>query len=208
MKTCMAEASPAAETSRFLCGNAVEARAAAIGQEERGPGLQRPRVSTAETPWFARRGFWKRSLTFTIGGGTRTPSGANAMMTTQPTITDQDLRSLKKLPLGEQLAGELERANVVPAAKVPADVVTIGSRVIFVDEGTGKRRFVRIVHPDNADLARLEISVLHPVGAALLGLPVGGSIDWEFPDGQTRRLRVEELVYQPESGRSFSAVSK
>lgn len=127
---------------------------------------------------------------------------------TQPTISERDLLRLKKLPLDRQLAAEIERAVVVPSDRIPENVVTIGSRVIFVDEGTGKKRFVRIVDPANADLARLEISVLEPVGAALLGLPVGGSIDWEFPDGKTRRLRVEELVYQPESGRSYSAARK
>jgi regulator of nucleoside diphosphate kinase len=127
------------------------------------------------------------------------------MTTTQPTISERDLKRLKALPLDEQLAAELERAIVVPSDKIPENVVTIGSRVIFVDETTGKKRFVRVVDPANADLARLEISVLEPVGAALLGLPVGGSIDWEFPDGKIRRLRVEELVYQPESGRSYSA---
>ncbi len=81
--------------------------------------------------------------------------------------------------------------------------MTIGSRVVFVDETTGKQRYVRIVDPLHADLAQLEISVLAPVGAALLGLPVGGSIDWQFPDGKTRRLRVKELIYQPESGSSY-----
>lgn len=125
------------------------------------------------------------------------------MQTTTPTISERDLLRLKKLPLDGQLAAELERATVVPADKIPENVVTIGSRVIFVDETTGKRRFVRIVDPQNADPARLEISVLEPVGAALIGLPVGGSIDWKFPDGRIRRLRVEELTYQPESGRSY-----
>ena len=125
------------------------------------------------------------------------------MQTTTPTISERDLLRLKKLPLDGQLAAELERATVVPADKIPENVVTIGSRVIFVDETTGKRRFVRIVDPQNADPARLEFSVLEPVGAALIGLPGGGSIDWEFPDGRIRRLRVEELTYQPESGRSY-----
>jgi regulator of nucleoside diphosphate kinase len=125
------------------------------------------------------------------------------MLTRQPIISERDLRRLESLPLDEQLAAELERAVVVPSDEIPEDVVTIGSRVVFVDETTGKERYVRIVDPMHADLAQLEISVLAPVGAALLGLPVGGAIDWKFPDGKTRRLRVKELVYQPESGRSY-----
>ena len=125
------------------------------------------------------------------------------MLTSKPIISERDLRRLENLPLDEQLAAELERAVVVPSDEIPADIVTIGSRVIFVDEATGKQRYVRIVDPMHADGARLEVSVLAPVGAALLGLPVGGSIDWQFPDGNTRRLRVKELIYQPESGRSY-----
>jgi regulator of nucleoside diphosphate kinase len=122
-----------------------------------------------------------------------------------PIISERDLRRLKSFPLDEQLAAELERAVVVPADEVPADVVTIDSRVVFVDETTGRQRYVRIVDPMHADLAQLQVSVLAPVGAALLGLAVGGSIDWQFPDGKTRRLRVKELTYQPESGRSYHA---
>jgi regulator of nucleoside diphosphate kinase len=125
------------------------------------------------------------------------------MLNPQPVISERDLRRLKSLPLDEQLAEELEHAAVVPSEEIPEDVVTIGSRVVFVDETTGRQRYVRIVDPMHADLAQLEISVLAPVGAALLGLPVGGSIDWQFPDGKTRRLRVKELIYQPESGRSY-----
>jgi regulator of nucleoside diphosphate kinase len=121
----------------------------------------------------------------------------------QPIITERDLRRLKSFPIDEQLASELERAIVVPSDEVPQDVVTMGSRVVFVDETTGKERYVRIVDPLLADLPQLEISALAPVGAALLGLAVGGAIDWKFPDGRTRRLRVKELVYQPESGRSY-----
>lgn len=121
----------------------------------------------------------------------------------QPIITERDLRRLKTFPLDEQVASELERAIVVPSDEVPADVVTMGSRVVFVDETTGKQRYVRIVDPLLADLPQLEISALAPVGAALLGLSVGGAIDWRFPDGRMRRLRVKELVYQPESGRSY-----
>jgi regulator of nucleoside diphosphate kinase len=125
------------------------------------------------------------------------------MLRPTPIISERDLRRLKGLPIDEQLAAELERAVVVPSSEIPADVVTIDSRVVFVDETDGKQRYVRIVDPMHADLAQLQVSVLAPVGAALIGLAVGGSIDWQFPDGKTRRLRVKELIYQPESGRSY-----
>jgi len=120
-----------------------------------------------------------------------------------PIITESDLSRLRSLQLDEQLAAELERAIVVPSDQVPEDVVTLNSRVVFVDETTGKQRYVKIVDPLDADPAQLEISVLAPLGGALLGLSVGASIDWMFPDGKSRRLRVKDLAHQPESGRGY-----
>lgn len=85
------------------------------------------------------------------------------MLKHQPIITEPDLRRLKSLPLDEQLAAELERAIVVPSDEVPEDVVTMGSRVVFVDETTGRRRYLSIVDPLHADVPQLEVSVLAPV---------------------------------------------
>ena len=74
----------------------------------------------------------------------------------------------------------------------------MNSHVVFEDEATGEWRMVTITHPDNADADRGKVSVLAPVGSALLGLAEGQSIDWPFPEGKTRRLRVIEVLYQPE----------
>ena len=102
----------------------------------------------------------------------------------------------------EKLEAELLRAHVVPREKIPKDVVTMNSRVLFINETTGERREVTLVYPGNADIDAGKISVLVPVGSALLGLRTGQSIDWELPGGQKQRYRVAAVPYQPEAAGS------
>ena len=99
----------------------------------------------------------------------------------------------------EQLERELVRAQVVAREEIPPDIVTMDSRVVFEDEGTGERREVTLVYPGSADIDAGRISVLTPVGSALLGLRVGQSIDWELPAGVRRRYRIAAVPYQPEA---------
>ena len=114
-------------------------------------------------------------------------------------ITDLDLARLDHLRDVAHLAPELDRADIVPSLVVPPDVVTMYSRVAFEDETTGQCRVVTIVYPQDADPSEGKISVMAPEGSALLGLSVGQSIEWYFPDGRPRTLRVVELLYQPEA---------
>lgn len=114
-------------------------------------------------------------------------------------ITEPDFRLLRTLKSHDELQRELERAIVVSSEAVPRDVVTMNSRVLYVDETTGERRLVQLVYPEEADAGSSKVSVLAPVGAALLGLSVGQAIEWDFPAGSRRRLRVEDVSYQPES---------
>ena len=114
-------------------------------------------------------------------------------------ITDLDLAHLDHLRDAVHLAPELDRADIVASLSVPPDVVTMYSRVAFEDETTGQSRVVTIVYPQDADASEGKISVMAPVGSALLGLSVGQSIEWCFPDGRPRTLRVVELLYQPEA---------
>ena len=74
----------------------------------------------------------------------------------------------------------------------------MNSRVVYSDETAGVQRVVSIVYPREADASKGKVSVLSPIGTALLGLSVGQVIAWDFPDGSRRRLRVDELVHQPE----------
>ena len=108
-------------------------------------------------------------------------------------IPSEDFIALRQLGC-DKLEAELDRADVLLAADVPDDVVTMYSRVRYLDETTGERRSVTLVYPDETDVERGRISVLAPVGSALLGLSTGQTIDWEFPRGARRRLRVEEVA--------------
>lgn len=99
----------------------------------------------------------------------------------------------------ERLEGELLRAKVVPRDAIPQDLVTMNSRVVFENETTGERREITLVYPDLADIDAGRVSVLVPVGTALLGLRVGQSIDWQLPNGETQRFRIVEVPYQPET---------
>jgi regulator of nucleoside diphosphate kinase len=109
-------------------------------------------------------------------------------------VPEADLERLSRLDGCEPLQGELARAIVVSDEAVPADVVTMGSRVAYTDESTGVTREITLVYPHEADGARGKVSVLAPVGTALLGLSAGQPIDWEFPDGRLRRLTVNRVV--------------
>jgi len=113
-----------------------------------------------------------------------------AMNTEELLISSEDYARLASVAAGSELEDELSRATVVPEERMPTDIVRMHSRVTYVDESSGEHREVELVYPEEADLARGRISVLAPVGSALLGLRVGQTIDWPFPDGRPRRLRV------------------
>jgi regulator of nucleoside diphosphate kinase len=85
-----------------------------------------------------------------------------------------------------QLRAELARARVVPTRKLPPDVVAMNASIACVDERTGTPRRLTLVYPHEADIARGRVSVLSPVGMALLGLRVGQSIEWPAPAGALR----------------------
>ena len=96
--------------------------------------------------------------------------------------------------LGDRLMQEVARAEVRPSGEMPADVVNIGSEVSFRDEATGRVQRVTIVLPPDADIDRQRVSVLTPIGAALIGLARGASIGWETREGEERRLTVLEVA--------------
>ena len=99
----------------------------------------------------------------------------------------------------EHLERELLRAHVVSRDEMPKDVVTMNSRVIFENETTGERREITLVYPGSADIDAGRVSVLVPIGTALLGLRVGQSIDWQLPGGERQRYRIVGVPYQPQA---------
>jgi regulator of nucleoside diphosphate kinase len=124
-------------------------------------------------------------------------------------VTDVDSRRLQYLIEGSQLrrardAGSVESlerhldgAQITPARQIGPDVVTMNSEVLVTDLDSGERFELRVVFPQAADAAAGRISVLAPLGMAILGRRAGQQISWQVPAG-VRRLRVESVLYQPE----------
>lgn len=94
----------------------------------------------------------------------------------------------------ELLLEEIDRASTTARDEIPADTVTMHSHVEFVDEATGETHLVELVYPHEADMDRNRLSVLTPVGAGLIGLQCGASIDWPNRLGTIRRLRIVRVV--------------
>ena len=110
-------------------------------------------------------------------------------------LTERDFVRVMALQPEPALRAELERAIVVPGDALPPGVVAMYSQVRYHDEHAGVTRQIQIVLPEDANMDDGKVSVLAPVGAALLGLEIGQAIDWRFPAGEIRRLRVEEVLH-------------
>ncbi len=104
-----------------------------------------------------------------------------------------------------RLEEELARAVVVESDAIPPDVVTMNSRVRVFDKSEGRELVIALVYPSQADADAGKISVLAPVGSALLGLSTGQSIEWPMPDGRTKTLQIREVLYQPEASGDFDS---
>jgi regulator of nucleoside diphosphate kinase len=104
----------------------------------------------------------------------------------------------------ETLEDILDLARIVQPEKVPGNVVTMNSRVLFEDVTTRENGTVTVVYPTDADASSGRISVLSPVGAALLGEAEGAELELPLPHGQTRRIRINSVLYQPEAEGDFA----
>ncbi len=101
------------------------------------------------------------------------------------------------------LQAELDRAEVVEPRDMPPTVVTMNSTVRFALEDTHEEFSLTLVYPRDADGKGEHISVLAPVGSALLGLSTGEHIEWPGPGGRSIRVRIVEVVFQPERAGEF-----
>ena len=129
-------------------------------------------------------------------------------------ITDTDRDRLEKLLLGtrvwssrdkehlQALEEELDKAHIVGSRDIPGDVVTMRSQVRVKDMKSGPEMDLSVVFPSEADSEQGKISVLAPVGTALLGYRVGDTIEWKVPGG-LRRLKIERILYQPEAAGDY-----
>lgn len=122
-------------------------------------------------------------------------------------VTSRDLERLERLldslpadafPDKAQFESELKRAEVVEPEQIPPNVVTMNSTVRFTITESGQEFRLTLVYPKDALGEPDRISVLAPVGSALLGLAVGDEIEWPRPGGGVSTVRVVEVVYQPE----------
>lgn len=126
-------------------------------------------------------------------------------------VTDRDHERLFGLAnrydqlneVSRMLAQELENAKVVDATEIPATVVTMNSQVTVREEDTGKVRTYTLVYPGEADISAGKLSILTPVGTALIGLSEGETMEWTTRDGRSKELTVVKVLYQPEADGRF-----
>jgi regulator of nucleoside diphosphate kinase len=132
-------------------------------------------------------------------------------------ITEFDMKRLKGLikfaeerwdkPVLQYLGDldqELDRAEIVKPEEIPSDVITMNSTFRVHDLDTGEDFLYTLVFPARADSANGKISILAPVGTAMLGYRVGDTVEWEDPAGR-KRVTVEKILYQPEAERDYHA---
>lgn len=138
------------------------------------------------------------------------PSGTIDVTEHRILITDADRERLKELiveakrwePRGNEYLNRLEQeiaaARILPPSEIPANVVTMNSTVRLLDLDSQETMDLTVVFPDEANVDEAKISVLAPIGTAVLGYRAGDEIRWPVPDG-VRRLMVVEVLYQPEA---------
>lgn len=105
-------------------------------------------------------------------------------------------------PYLQMLSGELSRARIVDPHEIPADVITMNTQASLVDLDTGEKMLYTLVFPEDADPIKDKISVLAPIGTAMLGYRVGDIFEWDTPGGK-RKIRVESVTFQPEASGDF-----
>lgn len=123
----------------------------------------------------------------------------------EPLLTELDRTRLLKLGhcLPDPLAELLADATAVPSPQIPPHVVTMYSQVVVRHEGGDATHKLVLCYPADAEPARGFVSVLSPIGAALLGQRVGETVEWTAPDGRVRRTTLEALLFQPEASGDY-----
>ncbi|MHC2990596.1 GreA/GreB family elongation factor [Pontibacter sp. HJ8] len=130
-------------------------------------------------------------------------------MTNNIYLTEQDYKRLVDLIQVQRqstgstasiarLGDELKRAQRVKAQEIPADVITMNSRVLLKDLQSGMEMEITLVYPKDADFNALKISVFAPVGTAILGCREGDEVEWPVPSG-TLTYKIIKVTYQPEA---------
>jgi regulator of nucleoside diphosphate kinase len=131
----------------------------------------------------------------------------NTMPRGEPTLTELDHVRLQALPrrgtpLPAALQDLLDNADVVPSREVPADVVTLYARLQLAEADARVRPLV-VCQPDDAEPEAGFVSVLSPLGTALLGRRVGDTVAWVTPDGRRHSAHIAALDFQPEASGDY-----
>ncbi|CDL82442.1 nucleoside diphosphate kinase regulator [Xenorhabdus szentirmaii] len=105
--------------------------------------------------------------------------------------------------IADALNEELDRAEILPPVEIPADVVTMNSEIRFIDLGNNEERIRTLVYPSSLKDSTKQLSVMAPLGAALLGLRINDEITCELPNGEKARVKVLEILYQPEAAGEY-----
>jgi regulator of nucleoside diphosphate kinase len=112
-------------------------------------------------------------------------------------LTSEFVQVIGPLEYLDDLKAELCRAKIVSPDRVPRNVVTMNSSVILRDLSSRERETYTLVFPEDADIAQGRLSVLAPVGTAILGQRIGDELKWRVPAGW-RQFKIERILYQPE----------
>jgi regulator of nucleoside diphosphate kinase len=102
----------------------------------------------------------------------------------------------------KMLSDEIEKAEVVDPDQIPPDVITLNSTAHLIDQETGEEMICTLVFPEDADVSQGKISILAPIGTAMLGYRVGDTFEWDTPGGR-RSIRVKDVIYQPEASGDY-----
>lgn len=121
------------------------------------------------------------------------------LMTEKDLLRIKNILSYQKAVSYEDLEVELDRAKVISDNEIPPDLVTMNTKVRFLNVHDKKEMIITIVYPHDANFAEGKVSVLASLGSALIGLREGQMINWKFPDGATKTLKILEILYQPEA---------
>ena len=115
-----------------------------------------------------------------------------------------DAATEKDQMVAELLQNELSRGEVVDPEEIPDNVVSMNSQIQFTDLTRNQQMIIRtLVYPHSLGNTQDAISIMAPIGASLLGLKVGDTIDWPLPNQQTTRLRVDAILWQPEREKQY-----
>lgn len=156
--------------------------------EETAAALGIPQV-TVRTRYFRARSLLRKAVSDVID--------KRSSLDSSLLITEEDRTRLVGLKPHAALLREIDRATVVPlTVAVLANAVTMNTQVFYTDETTGAHQHLNLVYPQEAGGCACCVSVLAPVGTALLGLSVGQAIEWNFRNGARRRLRVDQVIHR------------